>query len=121
MIHHKDINQNILNIKETPIMEIANYGRKFTRDTGKIVYPAWFGEGNMSTSKIICDKTIEAIKEGKTFYTYQNGIPKVRKAISKYMNDTFNLNTLPTHHSLVNGGMLGIKIACEISLLPSTL
>ena len=27
------INKNILQIKETPIMEIANYGRNFTKET----------------------------------------------------------------------------------------
>ena len=52
------INKNILQIKETPIMEIANYGRNFTKETGKVVYPAWFGEGNISTNKIIYNKTI---------------------------------------------------------------
>ena len=56
------INKNILQIKETPIMEIANYGRNFTKETGKVVYPAWFGEGNISTDKLIYNETINALK-----------------------------------------------------------
>ena len=110
------INKNILQIKETPIMEIANYGRNFTKETGKIVYPAWFGEGNISTDKLIYNETINALKAGETFYTYQNGIPEVREEISKYMNDMFDVKTSPYQHSIVNGGMLGIKICCEIIL-----
>ena len=61
------INKNILQIKETPIMEIANYGRNFTKETGKVVYPAWFGEGNISTDKLIYNETINALKAGETF------------------------------------------------------
>ena len=110
------INKNILQIKETPIMEIANYGRNFTKETGKAVYPAWFGEGNISTDKLIYNETINALKAGETFYTYQNGIPEVREEISKYMNDMFDIKTSPYQHSIVNGGMLGIKICCEIIL-----
>ncbi len=110
------INKNILQIKETPIMEIANYGRNFTKETGKVVYPAWFGEGNISTDKLIYNETINALKAGETFYTYQNGIPEVREEISKYMNDMFDIKTSPYQHSIVNGGMLGIKICCEIIL-----
>ena len=110
------INKNILQIKETPIMEIANYGRNFTKETGKEVYPVWFGEGNIPTDQIIYNNTINALKGGKTFYTYQNGIPNVRYAIKKYMNEMFNVNTTSKQHSLVNGGMLGIKICCEMIL-----
>ena len=110
------INKNILHIKETPIMEIANYGRNFTKKTGKTVYPAWFGEGNVPTDKIIYNETIHALKAGETFYTYQNGIPIVRDKISKYMNEMFDVNTSPLQHSVVNGGMLGIKICCEMVL-----
>ena len=63
------INKNILQIKETPIMEIANYGRNFTKETGKVVYPAWCGEGNISTDKLIYNETIKALKAGETFYS----------------------------------------------------
>ena len=97
-------------------MEIANYGRNFTKETGKVVYPAWFGEGNISTDQLIYNETINALKAGETFYTYQNGIPEVREQISKYMDQMFNIKTSAFQHSIVNGGMLGIKICCEIIL-----
>ena len=80
------LNEEIISFKETAIMEIANFGRQYTKDTGKHVYPAWFGEGDTPTSKLIYDKSINALNEGKTFYTYQNGTPKLRSEITKYMN-----------------------------------
>ena len=110
------LTKSVLNIKETPIMEIANYGRAYTKRTGEEILAAWFGEGNQPTKKIIYEKTIQSLNEGKTFYTYQNGIPKIREALANYMNEVFDLNTKSENHSLVNGGMLGIKLVCEILL-----
>ncbi len=108
------LSKSVLGIKETPIMEIANYGRQYSKDTGKEVYAAWFGEGNKPTEKIIYEETIKSLKEGKTFYTYQNGLPKIREALTNYMNNVFEIKTIPENHSLVTGGMLGIKIICDM-------
>ena len=108
------LTKSVIGIKETPIMEIANFGRSYAKKTGKEVYAAWFGEGNKPTKKIIFNETIKSLNNGKTFYTYQNGLPKIREALSNYMNDVFDLNTIPENHSLVTGGMLGIKIICDM-------
>ena len=83
------LTKSVMGIKETPIMEVANFGREFAKKTGKQVFPAWFGEGNKATKEIIFKETIKSLKQGKTFYTYQNGLPKIREAISNYMNDVF--------------------------------
>jgi aspartate/methionine/tyrosine aminotransferase len=108
------LNEEIISFKETAIMEIANFGRQYTKDTGKHVYPAWFGEGDTPTSKLIYDKSINALNEGKTFYTYQNGTPKLRSEITKYMNEVFNINTKPENHSVVTGGMMGLRLICDL-------
>ncbi len=108
------LTKSVLGIKETPIMEIANYGRSYSKNTGKEVLAAWFGEGNKPTKKLIFKETIKSLNEGKTFYTYQNGLPKIREALANYMNNVFDLNTIPENHSLVTGGMLGIKIICDM-------
>jgi len=78
----ENLNKEIISFKETAIMEIANFGRNHQQITGHKVYPAWFGEGDASTSQVICDKSIEALNSGKTFYTYQNGIPELRLQLS---------------------------------------
>ena len=108
------LTKSVLGIKETPIMEIANFGRSYSKDTGNKIFAAWFGEGNQSTNEIISDETIKSLRDGKTFYTYQNGIPKIREALSNYMNNVFGLNLSPENNSLVTGGMLGIKIICDM-------
>jgi len=110
----KSLNPEILSFKETAIMEVANFGRNFQKETGKHVYPAWFGEGDTETSKLIYDKTIESLVKGKTFYTYQNGIQELRSEISRYMNEIFNINTKPENHSVVTGGMMGLRLICDL-------
>ena len=64
--------------------------------------------------RLICDKTVEALNSGKTFYTYQNGIPELRFTTSKYMNEVFNINTKPENHSVVSGGMMGLRLVCDL-------
>ena len=110
----ENLNKEIISFKETAIMEIANFGRNHEHTTGQKIYPAWFGEGDASTSKIICKKTLEALNSGKTFYTYQNGIPELRLQLSKYMNEVFNINTKPENHSVVTGGMMGLRLTCDL-------
>ncbi len=108
------LNRSLNKLEETPIMQIANYGRSYTKNTGKKILPAWFGEGNQPTKKIIYNNTIDSLVSGNTFYTYQNGTPKIREAMKNYMNSVFDIKTNSNNHSLVNGGMLGIKIICDM-------
>ena len=110
----KNLNKEILSFKETEIMEVANFGRNYQLQTGEKVYPAWFGEGDTPTDPIIYNETINALIQGKTFYTIQNGIPNLRLEISKYMNDVFGINTKPENHSVMTGGMMGLRLICDL-------
>jgi len=109
-----NLNSEILSFKETAIMEIANFGRNYEKETGKKVLPAWFGEGDSPTSSLIYNETIEAIKNGKSFYTFQNGIYNLRTEIAKYMNEVFDISTKPENHSVVTGGMMGLRLICDL-------
>lgn len=44
----------------------------------------WFGEGDTPTPKFICEAAAQAMAEGRTFYTSNNGIPELRAAIAGY-------------------------------------
>jgi len=109
-----NLNSEILLFKETPIMEIANFGRNYEKEIGKKVLPAWFGEGDSPTSSLIYNETIEALKNGKSFYTFQNGIYNLRTEIAKYMNEVFDITTKPENHSVVTGGMMGLRLICDL-------
>ena len=52
----ENLNEEIISFKETAIMQIANFGRKYQLKSGNYIYPAWFGEGDTSTSNLINKK-----------------------------------------------------------------
>ena len=45
--------------------------------------PLWFGESDRPTPQFICDAAARAMREGKTFYTPNRGIPELREAIAR--------------------------------------
>ena len=108
------LNKEIITFKETEIMEVANFGRNYELKTGQKVFSAWFGEGDTPTDHLICNETINSLIKGKTFYTYQNGIPNLRLEISKYMNNVFGIKSKPENHSIVTGGMMGLRLICDL-------
>ena len=52
----------------------------------------WVGEGDQPTPAFICDAANDAMKAGKTFYTYKHGIPELRTAIAAYTRDLYGID-----------------------------
>ncbi len=46
------------------------------------VIPLYFGESNLPTPQFIKDAAVEALSRGQTYYTENNGIPSLRRAIA---------------------------------------
>ena len=74
-------------LPQSGIIEAVNYGRE---RPGLI--PFWVGEGDVSTPPFICDAAIQSLRAGRTFYTYQRGIPALRNAIARYYDRHFSIN-----------------------------
>lgn len=55
------------------------------------VIPLWFGEPDLSTPDFICRAAVESLGDGETFYTEGLGRPRLRMAITDYMNRLHNL------------------------------
>lgn len=66
-------------LPQSGIIEVVNYGRS---RAGLI--PLWVGEGDVPTPDFICRAAIASLEAGNTFYTYQRGIPELRRAVSDY-------------------------------------
>lgn len=98
---------------ESGIVEIVNYAR--TRDN---LIPLWVGEGDSPTPQFIADAAIASLNAGQTFYTYQRGIPELRRALSDYYARHFNKRLPPEHFYVVGSGMQAIKLAIEAVVKP---
>jgi len=93
---------------ESGIVEIFNYARN-----REGLIPLWVGEGDSATPQFIRDAAIASLNAGDTFYTYQRGIPDLRRAISDYYARHFDKRFSPEHFYVVGSGMHAIKLSIE--------
>ncbi|ABC89386.1 aspartate transaminase protein [Rhizobium etli CFN 42] len=98
---------------ESGIVEVVNYARG-----REGLLPLWVGEGDLPTPDFISRAAMEALAAGETFYTWQRGIPELRRALSDYYVRHFSLR-LPAEHFYVTGsGMQAIQICVQALTSP---
>ncbi|RUM25765.1 pyridoxal phosphate-dependent aminotransferase [Rhizobium vallis] len=98
---------------ESGIVEVVNYARG-----REGLLPLWVGEGDLPTPDFISKAAMDALAAGETFYTWQRGIPELRRALSDYYSRHFAVR-LPVEHFYVTGsGMQAIQIAVQALTAP---
>ncbi|ANK84244.1 MULTISPECIES: pyridoxal phosphate-dependent aminotransferase [unclassified Rhizobium] len=98
---------------ESGIVEVVNYARG-----REGLLPLWVGEGDLPTPDFISRAAMDALASGETFYTWQRGIPELRRALSDYYVRHFSLR-LPAEHFYVTGsGMQAIQICVQALTSP---
>ena len=101
-------------IRSIPLGNIANIAKQAFNNTD--IIPLWFGEGDLATPDFISDAICKALKEGKTFYSHQNGIPEFRQALADYLT---KLNEKPVsldRITVTSGGMPAIMKAVQLTV-----
>ncbi|OWO96731.1 aspartate aminotransferase [Rhizobium esperanzae] len=98
---------------ESGIVEVVNYARG-----REGLLPLWVGEGDLPTPDFISRAAMDALASGETFYTWQRGIPELRRALSDYYVRHFSV-CLPAEHFYVTGsGMQAIQICVQALTSP---
>ncbi|ANL64305.1 aspartate aminotransferase family protein [Rhizobium phaseoli] len=98
---------------ESGIVEVVNYARG-----REGLLPLWVGEGDLPTPDFISRAAMQALAAGETFYTWQRGIPELRRALSDYYFRHFSVR-LPVEHFYVTGsGMQAIQISVQALTSP---
>lgn len=95
--------------REAPVSGIeavADYGRE---RPGLI--PLWSGESDLATPAFIADATVESLRNGETFYTWQGGIPPLRESLARYHARHFGRAFQPDEFIVTGGGMHAIQMA----------
>ncbi|MBN9044533.1 MAG: pyridoxal phosphate-dependent aminotransferase [Rhizobiales bacterium] len=97
---------------ESGIVAVADHGRG-----RKGLIPVWVGEGDLPTPDFIRAAAQAAIADGKTFYTWQAGIPDLRAALARYHARHFPLpRTVPLkaeNFYVTGSGMHAIELALK--------
>jgi aspartate/methionine/tyrosine aminotransferase len=77
------------------------------------VIPLWFGETDLVTPDFISAAAKKALDDGRTFYTFANGVPALRQAIvdftRRFMDVEIDLNRV----TVPGSAMLGVSLALQ--------
>ncbi len=109
----KPISKLITNMKPSGIREFFNYASERPEITSLGV-----GEPDFTTPQPIIDAAEESLDKGKTFYTSNQGLPSLRKRISKYLQDRFGVDYNSDAMILTAGSSQGILAALMAIINP---
>ena len=97
------IQPQIATLPASGIIEVVNYGRKYD-DLIKL----YVGEGNKPTPDFINDAAVAALRDGRTFYTWQRGLPPLRDALGSYLTNLYDTPVDRERIFVTVGGMQAV-------------
>ena len=95
---------------ESGIVEVMNYGRRRNDVIG-----LWAGEGDLSTPAFITEAAARALAAGETFYTWQRGIPELRRTLAGYHTRLYGREFSAEEIFVTGSGMQAIQIALAMT------
>lgn len=108
-----DIRPTIAALPHSPIAVIADYGHG-----REGIIPLWFGEGDLPTPEPISEAGIRAIREGQVFYTHQRGLPRLREALSAYLERVHGVPVPVDRITVTSSGMTAIMKTMQTLIDP---
>jgi aspartate/methionine/tyrosine aminotransferase len=85
---------------------------------GRDIVRMGVGEPDFGTAQPIADAAIQAIHDGKTFYTPPCGIPELRQAIADYYQHSYGLHIDPGRIIVTTGSSAALGMVCDLLLNP---
>jgi aspartate aminotransferase len=76
----------------------------------------WVGEGDLPTTRFICDAAAKSLADGETYYTYKGGIPELRQALSNYYRKHWNVGVSDERIIVTSSGMNGMVLVVQTLL-----
>ncbi|WP_374368313.1 pyridoxal phosphate-dependent aminotransferase [Dongia sp.] len=74
----------------------------------------WVGEGDLPTTKFVCDAAAEALAGGQTYYTYKRGLPELRHALIDYHRDLYGIELTEDRIAVTSGGMNAMMLIVQM-------
>ena len=84
--------------------------------TGERVYNLSAGEPMLPTHPLVIETATKAMQQGKTLYPPVAGIPELRRAMVRWMNDTYRTAYTDKNILVTCGGKFGIYALCQAFL-----
>jgi aspartate/methionine/tyrosine aminotransferase len=99
-------------VEASPIREVADAAM------GRDVLAFWFGESDLPTPGFIREAGMQALAEGRTFYTQNLGAPALREAIAGYVGDLHGVALQPSSVAVTSSGVSALMVAMQAILDP---
>ena len=100
------------NLRRMPLENISTVAGAAIGDPS--IIPLWFGEGDLATPAFIGEAMARAVRDGHTFYTFQNGVPELRKALSDYLTGLNHKPVQADRITVTGGGMAAIMLSVQL-------
>jgi aspartate/methionine/tyrosine aminotransferase len=107
------IRQPIEQLEDSPILEVFRLGKHLPD-----LIPMWAGEGDIPTPGFICEAASRALQQGRTFYSYNRGLPELRAALRDYHRRLWGVAIPDERISLTISGMNGVMLAGQATVQP---
>ncbi len=104
---------HIASLPESGIIEVVNYGNRHDD-----LIRLWAGEGDRPTPRFICEAATAGLEAGQTFYTWQRGIPPLRRAIAQYLSRLHEVAVDSERVIVTVGGMQAIMNTVQMLIGP---
>ncbi|MCP4373456.1 MAG: pyridoxal phosphate-dependent aminotransferase, partial [Deltaproteobacteria bacterium] len=114
ILNLQKINPIVKETESSPIREMM----KMMEETPDLVNLA-SGEANFDVAPELIEQAALSMQNGRNRYTSTNGIPQIRSAIAKFLNDKMGASINPDENILMTvGGMEAIYLATRLLINP---
>jgi len=96
-------------LPSSKIREVANAGMGVEG-----VIALWFGEPDRPTPAFIADAAAKALREGRTFYAPNRGIPELRQEIARYMTRVHGRPVADDRITVTASGMSALNLVQQV-------
>ncbi len=107
------IRQPIEALEDSPIVEVFRSGLHLPD-----LIAMWAGEPDVPTPNFICHAASQALAAGKTFYSYNRGIPALRQAIRDYHRRLWGVELPDERVALTLSGMNAVMLIAQATVQP---
>ncbi|MDB5370414.1 MAG: aminotransferase class [Roseomonas sp.] len=103
-------------IKDLSVNQIAEIADMAREDPE--VIKLWIGEGDLPTPPFVTEAAEAAMRAGQTRYTYSQGLPRLRQALTDYHRRHWGVEVPEHRFAITAGGMNAIMQAMQAILSP---
>jgi aspartate/methionine/tyrosine aminotransferase len=103
------VRPEISSLRDSGIVEVWKMGFSVPDVIG-----LWVGEGDLPTTRFICDAAAKSMNDGETYYTYKRGIAELRQALIAYHQRHYGIEIADERIAVTSSGMNAMMLIIQV-------